>query len=85
MAENKIIYSLQFSFRLNFSTAHSLIYLTKNIREAPNKEYIGCGIFFDLQKAFGITDHVICLTKRNHYGICGVSNDWFKSYLSNRM
>ena len=20
----------------------------------------------------------------NHYGICGVSNDWFKSYLSNR-
>ena len=20
----------------------------------------------------------------NHYGICGVSNDWFKSYLSNQ-
>ena len=24
------------------------------------------------------------MTKLNHYGICGVSNDWFKSYLSNR-
>ena len=20
----------------------------------------------------------------NHYGVCGVSNEWFKSYLSNR-
>ena len=24
------------------------------------------------------------LAKLNHYGIGGVSNDWFKSYLSNR-
>ena len=23
-------------------------------------------------------------SKLNHYGICGVLNDWFKSYLSNR-
>ena len=28
-------------------------------------------------------DHQILLAKLNHYGICGVSNDWFKSYLSN--
>ena len=27
--------------------------------------------------------HQILLTKLNHYEICGVSNDWFKSYLSN--
>ena len=24
------------------------------------------------------------LPKLKHYGICGVSNDWFKSYLSNQ-
>ena len=29
-------------------------------------------------------DHQILLAKLNHYGIRGVSNDWFKSYLSNR-
>ena len=40
-------------------------------------------VFAELQKAFGIVNHLILLAKLNHYGICGVSNDWFKSYLSN--
>ena len=37
----------------------------------------------DLQKVFDTVDHQILLAKLNHCGICGVSNDWFKSYLSN--
>ena len=40
--------------------------------------------YLSLQKAFDTVDHQILLAKLNHYGICGVSNDWFKSYLSNR-
>ena len=45
---------------------------------------IGCGVFLDLQNALDTVDHRILLAKLNHCGIRGVSNDWFKLYLSNR-
>ena len=83
--DNKnIIYDLQFGFRQQYSTSHVLINITKNIRKALDDGNIGCGAFVDLQKAFDTLDHHILLATSNHYGIRGVSNDWFKSYLSNR-
>ena len=59
-----------------------MINLTENIRQALDEGYIGCGIFVDLQKAFDTVDYEILLAKLNHYSICGASNDWFRSYLS---
>ena len=47
-------------------------------------ENLGCGVSVDLQKAFDTVDHQTLLAKLKHYEIRGVSNDWFKSYLSNR-
>ena len=78
------IYNLQFKFKQQYSTSHALIDITENIRKALDDGNIGCGVFMDLQKDFGTIDHQILLAKLNHYGIRGVSNDWFKSYLSNR-
>ena len=83
-----IIYNLEFGFRQQYSTSYALtifyiLCITENIRKALDDGNMGCGVFVDLQKAFDTVDHQILLAKLNHYGICGVSNDWFKSYLSN--
>ena len=53
------------------------------INALDNEKY-ACGIFIDLQKAFDTVNHSILINTLNYYGIRGVVNNWFKSYLSNR-
>ena len=57
--------------------------ITENIRKALDDGNVGYEVFVDLQKAFDTVDHQMLLSKLNHCGICQVSNDWSKSYLSN--
>ena len=78
-----IIHNLQFGFRQHYTTSHALINKTENIKKALDEGYIGYGVFVNLQKAFDTVDNLMLLAKLDHYGIHGVSNDWFKSYLSN--
>ena len=78
------IFDNQFGFRKKHSTNHALISITENIRNALDNNKISCGVFIDLQKAFDTVDHKILLHKLSHYGIRGVANDWFRSYLTNR-
>ena len=42
-------------------------------------------VFIDLKKAFDTVDHEILLKKLAKYGIIGLENTWFASYLENRM
>ena len=68
---------------LDSENSIALINITKNLKKALDDGNVGCRVSVDLQKDFDTVDHQILLAKLNHYGIRGVSNDWFKSYLSN--
>ena len=45
------------------------------------KEKKSCSIFIDLKKVFDEVAHSILLEKLDHYGVCGVINDWLAFFL----
>ena len=50
-----------------------------------DKKYYSCCLFLDLSKAFDTVDHNILPQKMSHqFGIRGLANKFFESYLSNR-
>ena len=58
--------------------------MTEKIRNTIDNGNYGCGIFIEIKKAFDTVNHSILLRKLDHYGIRGISLQWFESYLSNR-
>ena len=76
------IYELRYGFRAKHSTNHALLGLTEKIWESLDSGKYACGVFIDLQKAFDTVDHSILLKKTEHYGIKGLANNWFRSYLT---
>ena len=82
--KNDIIYSLQFGFWQHYSTSYALLNLTEAIMKTLDHGNFACDISVDLQKAFDIANHSILLSKLCHYGMRGLTNKWFESYLANR-
>ena len=81
---HNIIYEHQFGFQKNKSTSLEVLDIySKLIKSIENKEF-SCCIFLDFAKAFDTVNHEILLSKLEHYGITGIVNDWFRSYLSLR-
>ena len=80
-----ILYKFQFGFREGHSTTQALTEITDKIRNGMDHKNYTCGIFIDLCKAFDTVDHEILLSKMYHYGIRGIVQKLFKSYLTNRM
>ena len=54
------------------------------ISQAVDDRDFAIGIFVDLSKAFDTINHNILLHKLEYYGVCGITLQWFKDYLSKR-
>ena len=82
--KSEMIYINQYGFRKQHSTNHALINITEQIRKALDENKFAFGIFAHFQKAFDTVNHDILLKKLERYGISGNTNNWFRSYLSDR-
>ena len=82
--EKNIFFSSQYGFRDNCSTQHAILDILNKIQSKIDANLFSCGIFIDLKKAFDTVDHSILLHKLNHYGVRGIINSWFSSYLLKR-
>ena len=82
---NEILNKHQSGFRKKFSVDTSITNLLKNIIHGIDRNNFGLCVFLDLKKAFDLVDHEILLSKLSFYGIRGIANDLFRSYLLNRV
>ena len=67
----KTLYPLQFGFRSKHSTSNAPINCVEQISKS-----LGYGNF--------TVDHQILFSKLRHYGIRGITQSWFKSFLTSR-
>jgi hypothetical protein len=54
----------------------------QNVQEALDKHLYVIGIFLDISKAHDVINHNRLLDKLDSYGIRGLVNKWFQSYLT---
>ena len=79
-----LLYERQFGFRKKHSTNHAILSILEDIKDNLDINNFVCGVFIDLEKAFDTVNHEILIKKLEFYGIRGISNLWFRSYLSKR-
>ena len=81
---NGILTEEQHGFGTNRLTESALQSFIGGMQEAIEKKMNPIGLLLDLTKAYDVLDHKLLLFKLSKYGIRGVANPSFESYLFNR-
>ena len=84
LEQQNCFYNAQFGFHLSLSTNNALMSITENIQSQLDQNKFCAGVFVDLKKAFDTADHEMLRKNLSHYGIRGIVNEWFCSYLTKR-
>ena len=82
--KNNILFPSQYGFCSKHSCKQAITKLVGYVLQSKNCNEQSVSIYLDLSKAFGTLDHNILLTKLDSYGIRGIANSWFESYLKDR-
>ena len=81
---NGVLSEAQHGSRTMKSTETALQTFIQSTQEAIEKKIESNWNFLDLTKAYDVLSHKVLLSKQHSYGIRGVANLWFESYLSHR-
>ena len=82
--ENNILYNLQHGFRAKLSCETQLIEFVSDTIDNMSHGTQTDVIVMDFAKAFDKVSHQKLVWKMNRYGICGKTNAWVNSFLTDR-
>ena len=84
LLSNNIISDSQYGFQKGISTSDAITSQLNYIYSNIKNNNIVFSLFLDFRKAFDVIDHIILLSKLEHYGIRGSELQLFASYLTDR-
>ena len=86
LEKHKVLYDNQYGFRRKRSCEQVVLELVSSVLQVKNQSQHSTATFLDLSKAFDTLDHTgLLLRKLDLYGLRGICNNWFESYLKDRM
>ena len=84
LTSNNLIHRNQSAYRPHHSCETALLNLTDNWLKVMESRKLVDSVLLDLSKAFDLVEHALLLSKIGKYHVTNTSQEWFKSYLSNR-
>ena len=84
LEKHSITLPTHYGFRPAYSTSHAMIDILTSTLDNIYVNKNTALLLLDLKKAFDTLNHDILLNKMNHYGIRGIANNLFASFLANR-